>query len=215
MAEKITDVVPSETSDNDISIVMEGLIISSDLEGNDKTRNKNKEKPLPDELALFTSIIVSAIDNIRNIKCKRPDIDAIYRYVSKNVATNVDRDFIETITVELVKKIFNGPTAQGLDSYFIVNAKENSEVTDSTIGNENVDSNSNISSDINKTSSNGNTEIIDNISPPLLHNIDTLLLVKHGQSNTELQANSIQINLNIEQDEKNNEQSSGFSKKMW
>ena len=147
---------------------MEGLIITSDLEGNDKTRNKNKEKPLPDELASFTSIIVSAIDNIRDIKCKRPDIDAIYRYVSKNVATNVDRDFIETNIVELVKKnvIFNKPTAQGLDSYFIVNAKENSEVTKSAIGNENVDSNSNISSDINKTSSNENTKIIDNISPP-------------------------------------------------
>ena len=82
MAEKITNVVPSETSDNDISNAMESLIISSDLEGNDKTRNKNEEKPLPDELASFTSIIVSAIDDIRNIKSKCPDIDAIYRYVS-------------------------------------------------------------------------------------------------------------------------------------
>ena len=83
MVEKITEVVPSETSDNDISTAMEGLIISSDLEGNDKTRNKIKEKPLSDELASFTSIIVSAIDSIRNIKCKRPDIVALYRYVSK------------------------------------------------------------------------------------------------------------------------------------
>ena len=105
------------------------------------------------------------------------------------MATKVDRDFIETIIVELVKKnIFNKPTVQGLDSYFIVNAKENLEVTDSTIGNENVDSNSNISSDINKTWSNENTEIIDNITPPLSHNIDTPHLVKHGQSNIELQA---------------------------
>ena len=190
MAEKITDVIPSETWYNDTSIAMESVTISSDLEGNYKTRNKNKEKPLPDELASFTSIIVSAIDNIRNIKCKRPDIDAIYRYISKNVATNVERNFIETIIVELVKKyiIFNKPIAQGLDSYFIVNAKDNSEVTDSNIGNGNVDSSSNISSDINKTSSNENTKIIDNINPPLLHNIDTPLLVKHGQSNTELQA---------------------------
>ena len=72
------------------------------------------------------SIIVSAIDDIRNIKCKRPDIDAIYRHVSKNVATNVHRDFTETIVVDLVNKniIFNKPTAQDLDSYFIVNAKE-------------------------------------------------------------------------------------------
>ena len=70
MAENITDVIPSNTSDNDISIAMEGLIISSDLEVNDKTRNKNKEKPLPDELASIIQMIISAIDNIRNIKCK-------------------------------------------------------------------------------------------------------------------------------------------------
>ena len=71
----------------------------------------------------------------------------------------VDRNFIETIVGELVNKniIFNKPTAQGLDSYFIVNAKENSEVANSTIANENVISNSNISSDINKSSSNENT----------------------------------------------------------
>ena len=61
MAEKITDVVPSETSDNDISIAMEGLIISFDLENNDKTHNTNKEKPLLDELASFKLIIVSDI----------------------------------------------------------------------------------------------------------------------------------------------------------
>ena len=61
MAEEITDVVPSEISDNDISIAMEGLIISFDLENNDKTHNKNKEKPLLDELASFKLIIVSDI----------------------------------------------------------------------------------------------------------------------------------------------------------
>ena len=84
-------------------------------------RAKNKS------LASFTHIIISTIDNIRNIKCKHPDIDAIYRYVSKTVATNVDRDFIETIVVELVNKsiIFNKPAVQGLDLYVIVNGKEN------------------------------------------------------------------------------------------
>ena len=42
------------------------------------------------------------------------------------MATNVDRDFIETIAVELVNKsiIFTKPTEQGLDSYFAVNAKK-------------------------------------------------------------------------------------------
>ena len=68
---------------------------------------------MPDELASFTSVIVSAIDNFRNFKCKRPDIDVIYRYVLKNMANNVDRDFRETLVVKLVSKniIFNKPTA--------------------------------------------------------------------------------------------------------
>ena len=106
------------------------------------------------------------------------------------MTTNVDRDVIETIVVEVVYKniIFNKPTVQYLGLYFIVNAKENSEVTKSSVANENVDSNSIISSDINKSPSNENTEIADNISPPLSHNSSILLLVKHGQSNTELQA---------------------------
>ena len=71
----------------------------------------------------------------------------------------VDRNFIETIVGKVVNKsiIFNKPTAQGLDSYFIVNAKENPEVANSIIANENEISNSNISSDINKSSSNENT----------------------------------------------------------
>ena len=58
MAEKLTDAVPSETSKNDINIAMEGLIISSDLESNDKIHNKNKEKPLPDEIASFTPLFL-------------------------------------------------------------------------------------------------------------------------------------------------------------
>ena len=44
------------------------------------------------------------MDNIGNIKCKRPDIDAIYWYVSENVVTDVDRDFKETIVAEFVKQ---------------------------------------------------------------------------------------------------------------
>ena len=72
------------------------------------------------------------------------------------MATNVDRDFIETIAVERFNKniIFNKQTVQDFDSLLIVNVKENSKVTNSTIVNENVNSNSNISSDINKSSSN-------------------------------------------------------------
>ena len=116
MVGEITDVLLSETSDNDRSIALEGLIISSDQEGNDKTHNMNNEKTLPDRLATFTLITVSAIDNIRNIKCKHRDIKKVYRYISRTVATtNESRDFTETIVLEVVNKkiIFNKPTVQG------------------------------------------------------------------------------------------------------
>ena len=60
---------------------------------------------MPDGLASFTPIIVSAIDNIKNIKFKHRDIKEIYRYVSRTVATtNEGRDFIKTIVVEVVNK---------------------------------------------------------------------------------------------------------------
>ena len=114
MAEKITDVVPSEISDNDKSIVMKSIIVSSDYEGNDKTRNRKAFARRTCFIYTNCFFIVSATDNIRNIKCKRPDTDAIYRYVPKTVASSVGRYFIETIVVELFNKnmIFNKPTAQ-------------------------------------------------------------------------------------------------------
>ena len=81
MVQKITNVVPSETSDISIRHKHRNGRSNylSDLEHNAKTLNKNRQKLLPDKLASFTPIIVSAIDKFRNIKCKRPDIDAIYR----------------------------------------------------------------------------------------------------------------------------------------
>ena len=50
-------------------------------------------------------------------------------------------------------KLFNKPTVQDLDSYFIIYVKENSEVMNSTIANESVNPDSNITSDINESSS--------------------------------------------------------------
>ena len=84
----------------------------------------------------------------------------------RTVAANVDRDLIQIIAVELVNKniIFNKPSSQGLGSNFIVNAKENSKVTNATIANENVNSNSNIISDSHRSLSNAPDKIhADNI----------------------------------------------------
>ena len=49
--------------------------------------------------------------------------------------------------------MFSKPTVQHLDSYFIIHVKENSEVMNFTIANENVNSDSNITPDINESSS--------------------------------------------------------------
>ena len=103
MMGKISDILLSETSDNDRRIALEGLVISSDQEGNNKPHNKNNKKTLPEGLVLFTPIIVSAIDNIKNIKCKHRDINEIYRYFSRTVVTtNEGREPIEIIVVEIV-----------------------------------------------------------------------------------------------------------------
>ena len=65
-------------------------------------------KDLAAGLASFTPNIVSAIDNIRNIKWKHRDNSEIYSYVSRTaVTTNESRDFIETIVVELANKKLN------------------------------------------------------------------------------------------------------------
>ena len=63
---------------------------------------------------------MSAIETIRG-KSKRPNIDAIYRHISKSETTNIDRDFIVLVPndFENEKVIYKKPTTQGLDSYFI------------------------------------------------------------------------------------------------
>ena len=72
MVGKITDVSLSKTSDNDRSIALEGLIISSDQEGNDKTHNKSNERFCqPDllhlHLLLFLLLIILGTSNVNTV----------------------------------------------------------------------------------------------------------------------------------------------------
>ena len=73
-------------------------------------------KPFIRRICFTYTYFFSAIDNMRNIECKLPDINRIYRYVLKTVATNVNRDFVETTVTELVIKnlIFNKQRTKGL-----------------------------------------------------------------------------------------------------
>ena len=66
-----------------------------------------------------------ALETIRG-KSKRPDFDAIYRHIFKSEATNVDRDYIASVLNDLENQnvIYNKPTTQGLDSYFVVSQSD-------------------------------------------------------------------------------------------
>ena len=67
----------------------------------------------------FREKVIQAIDKLRK-NHKRPDIDSILDWVMKTEASNVDRDLIESIIVELMndKIIVNKKTTKGCDSFF-------------------------------------------------------------------------------------------------
>ena len=114
------DTIRTDILDNDISIALEKLSILSDKSNSNDVPNKDFENLSNNTIDIFKPIITSVIETIRG-KSKRPYIDAIYRHISKSEVTNVDRDFIASVLNDLENQnvIFNKPTMQGLDSYFI------------------------------------------------------------------------------------------------
>ena len=105
---------------NGISIALEKLSILLDKSNSNDVPNKNSENLSNDTIGIFKSIIMSAIETIRG-RSKRPNIDAIYRHISKSETTNIDRDFIVSVSNDFENEnvIYKKPTTQGLDSYFI------------------------------------------------------------------------------------------------
>ena len=93
----------------------------SDKSSTNDVPNKDSENLSNNTIDIFKPIITLAIETTRG-KSKRPDIDAIYRHISKSEATKVDLDFIASVLngLENQNVIFNKSTTQGLDLYFIV-----------------------------------------------------------------------------------------------
>ena len=56
-----------------------------------------------DDLNFFTAEVFAAIDHIKNIWHKSPDLDAIYNYISKSTATNINRNSIENVIHALIE----------------------------------------------------------------------------------------------------------------
>ena len=79
---------------NKISTALEKLTITNDLE-------KNRENT--ETFSSFKPKILCDIDRTKEKK-KRPDIDSIYDYLSRTVASNIDKVTIELILNELVKE---------------------------------------------------------------------------------------------------------------
>ena len=82
---------------NGISIALEKLSILLDKSNSNDVPNKDSGNLSNDTIGIFKSIIMSAIETIRG-RSKRPDIDAIYRHISKSETTNIDRDFIVSVS---------------------------------------------------------------------------------------------------------------------
>ena len=70
---------------------------------------------------IFIEQINTAIRDIRKVSNRRPDVKAIYQYVSKNLASNLnENDIVSYIASMIVKNIIvSNPTLKS-DSYFIV-----------------------------------------------------------------------------------------------
>ena len=63
--------------------------------------------------------IFSAIKYIWDRK-QRPDVDAIFKHIAKNEATNISKDFIEDSMTKLLKKgkVINKKTSERLDPFY-------------------------------------------------------------------------------------------------
>ena len=76
-----------------------------------------------DVFLLFQPKILAAIDYIRNVNKQRTDAEAIYKYISRKEASNVNKTDIVNSIDELVKQnvVVNRKTNSGYDSFFVYN----------------------------------------------------------------------------------------------
>ena len=76
-----------------------------------------------DVLSLFQLKILAAIDYIRNVNKQHPDAEAVYKYISRTEASNVNKVDIVNSIDELVKQnvVVNKKTSSEYDSFFPCN----------------------------------------------------------------------------------------------
>ena len=74
----------------------------------------------PSTLSLFQPKVLEAIDYIRNINKQRPDVDGIYKHISRAEASNLDKITVANVIDALIDRnvIKNRKTTSGQASYF-------------------------------------------------------------------------------------------------
>ena len=84
--------------------------------------------------AIWKAKILEAIDHIKNIRHKRADINAIFDYINKNTASNINKNVIENFISQITKQkiIMNKKTPLGYDS-FSLNKIGNHEIVSEEI----------------------------------------------------------------------------------
>ena len=73
-----------------------------------------------DILSLFQPKMLAAIDYIRNVNKERPGAEAIYKYISRTEASNVNKTDIVNSIDEIVKQnlVVNKKTIQVMTHFF-------------------------------------------------------------------------------------------------
>ena len=71
------------------------------------------------EFSIFKPQILAAIDHIKDISHKRPDLDGIYDFIKKSTASNIDKEAIKAFIAQLLeqKVILSKRSQTGNDSY--------------------------------------------------------------------------------------------------
>ena len=104
-----------ELSDKEISIAFDKLKITPEMESSIKENSNNLDNGMK-------IMILDSIDKLWGKK-KRPDTDSIFDFLSKTVATNIDKDtLIDSISQLITQKVLvNKKTPNGYDCLYLSN----------------------------------------------------------------------------------------------
>ena len=107
------------SSDRDISIAFEKMVITPTIIHYDVTNSHSH----------FENKIFKAIDHLKEVSHKRPDIDSIFDFINKSTVSNITKESLEETITDLVNKnLIINKKLNGRDSF-----RRNTEVVNSTI----------------------------------------------------------------------------------